>query len=206
MKSELENSCSSCERLVLRNYDHGKFYCPFKHEDHYASDKKCYNYHLDKDRSERDMQSAYDYSVSYQNDTNYCYITTVICDMLGYPDKNYYLNTLRKFRERNKLNPSYQPIFISYDIYGPEIAKKLLEVENKGAVGLALLQEYIVPACMEIEAKNDEKAKEIYTRMTMVLARKFNIDMKTIPVIEIDEETANKIGHGHNVLKLKLDD
>lgn len=194
MKSEYENSCVSCGELRLTDPYQGKFRCVRKYEDHYAFDKKCEKYYLCRKRSNSEIESAYKYSKEYSKDTSGCYLTTMICNILGYDDSCYYLNILRKFRERNKYNPYYQYLFLIYDIYGPLIAKKLSEDFNRKSVAIDMITNYINEACLNIIDNNDENAKKLYIDMTNYLASLYGITISydCLP----SEFNIDKLGHG----------
>jgi len=91
-----EDYCAACTYLSERSDYNGTYYCERKGEDIYASDAKCYNFCEAYSRSNSSRENMYENSASHTGSG--CYLTTIMCQILGYPDNNYYLDTLRKFR------------------------------------------------------------------------------------------------------------
>ena len=124
-----------------------------------------------------------------------CYLTTAMCYILGYEDDNYYLQTLRTFRDTVlKQNPKYIPLLLTYDVIGPMIAAKLLEDPDNKTIANILLTRYISKAVEAIEEQQTEIATNIYVVMTHYLADRYNINTKiiTIDPNNIDMETLGK--------------
>lgn len=193
MKSKYENCCVSCGNLRLTDPYQGKFRCTWKSEDYYSTNEKCSSYYKSS-RNDSILESAYNYSSEYAKDTSGCYLTTMICNILGYDDNCYYLNTLRKFRERNKYNISYQQLFLIYDIYGPLIARNLQTDPNNRKIAFDMICTYINEACLKVINNEDEKAKKIYIEMTNYLANLYGI---SINYSELPNEiNIDDLGHG----------
>ena len=61
-----------------------------------------------------------------QENSTGCYITTVMCGVLGYSDQCFVLNEMRNFRnEVMQKDPRYFDMLLEYDIVGPIIAKDI---------------------------------------------------------------------------------
>ena len=94
----LESYCAACTYMgESADYD-GKYYCERKGERRYASDAKCYSFCEAYSRSTYSRENMYENSRQHQSGGG-CYLTTAMCNILGYPDNNYYLETLRNFRD-----------------------------------------------------------------------------------------------------------
>ena len=125
-----------------------------------------------------------------------CYLTTIMCHLLDYPDDNYYLNTLRKFRDNvMKKDNKYIPLLMTYDIIGPMIAEKLGNDPNGKEIALAYFNHYIMPSITAIEEEKYGIAINIYREMTYKLATYYNIDI-SIPKLDIKNIDMAILGHG----------
>lgn len=186
----LEQYCAACTYLGEScNYD-GKYYCELKGP-MYACDPKCTNFCEAYSRSNSARENMYGYSCERKNSGG-CYITTIICHVLGYDDNNYYLRKLREFRNKMKNNACDLPLLLTYDQVGPKIAEAILADRDANKVALGLLNHYIIPAVSAIEEDKDNLAKNIYIAMTDTLAKYYYIDTNIIIPEEIDKEN---LGH-----------
>ena len=119
-------NCAECTYLDLSDYNSsGAYWCDKKLERHLATDPECGSFCKAYSRSYSAINNAIDYSNS-KNSGGGCYLTTMLCNILGMDDNNIYLKTLRDFRnnilqkdEKNK------QLLIEYDIVGPKIAEAL---------------------------------------------------------------------------------
>ena len=162
----LESYCASCTYLGERADSCGKYWCSKKGEDHYACDPKCYNWCEAYSRSTSARENMYENSRSHSGGG--CYITTAMCQILGFEDNNYYLETLRGFRDNVlKKNRQYWSTLITYDFIGPAIATRLLESENKEKEAYNIFIAYIQTAVAAIEKNEIESAVEIYKNITV---------------------------------------
>lgn len=190
----LESYCAACTYLGEKvDYD-GKYYCDRKGERRYASDAKCYSFCEAYGRSTYSRENMYENSRSHQSSG--CYLTTTMCNILGYPDNNYYLETLRRFRNTVlQTNYKYIPLLLSYDIIGPQIAYELEKDENKYEIATNLFNKFITTATTAIENNKTNDAINIYTAMTQSLAERYNINTN-IEMINPNELNINELGHG----------
>lgn len=141
----------------------------------------------------------YDNSKSAQSSG--CYLTTAMCTILNLPDDNYYLQTLRTFRDNVlKQDVKHLPLLIAYDVIGPMIAYNLNNDPNKVEIATTLLENYIQRAVKAIECEKNDEAINIYKAMTISLAERYNIntnilyiDPQSINLESIDRKT---LGHG----------
>ena len=92
----LESYCCACTYMSERE-DCGKYWCSEQREDRYANDAKCRSFCEAYGRSNYSRQNMYNISADASNSG--CYLTTMMCQLLGYDDNNYYLNNLSYFRD-----------------------------------------------------------------------------------------------------------
>ncbi len=191
----LESYCAACTYLNERADYSGKYWCFSKGEDHYASDPKCYSFCEAYSRSNSARENMYSNSVSHSGGG--CYITTMVCEILGYKDNNYYLQTLRNFRD-NKMKPNinYIPLLMTYDVVGPKIANNLKYDYNNKDLANYFFDNYIVKSVEAIEENRDAEAIQLYTRMTNLLINFYNIDINNIVMPNVNEIDMNSLGHG----------
>lgn len=192
----LESYCASCTYLGEKGDSYGKYWCSRKGQDMYACDPKCYSWCEAYGRSRYARENMYENSRSHQSSG--CYLTTIMCNILGYPDDNYYLQTLRTFRD-NVLQKDikYYSLLVTYDIIGPIIALHLSQDKDREQIAKAMLNNYINKAVTAIEEGKINEATNIYLAMTNVLAEKYNVNTKIITINPeiIDPST---LGHGRS--------
>lgn len=174
-----EDFCAACTYLGENaDYD-GKYYCDRKGERVYACDPKCHRYIEAYSRSNYARENMY--YISKEHTSSGCYLTTAMCNILGYSDDNYYLQTLRTFRDKTlKKDHKYIHLLLMYDVYGPLIASNLEKDPNKKYIATSLFNGYITKAVTAIENKKNGDAVNIYIAMTHTLAERYNINMHTL--------------------------
>jgi len=180
-----EDYCASCTYQGEREDYDGKYWCERKGRSVYACDAKCYDWIEAYSRSNYSRENMYYNSRKHQSSG--CYLTTAMCNILGYKDDNYYLNTLRTFRDKTlKKNHKYIHLLLMYDAFGPLIANNLKNDPNNKDIATHLFNGYITKAVTAIENEKVEEAVNIYIAMTYTLAERYNINMHTL---FIDEES-----------------
>lgn len=139
------NQCGSCNYFEFEG-DNRKGYCSYYKAFYYPGD-----------------------SCSHYTKGQSCYITTMICDMLGYSDNCEILNTLRGFRnDVMQKDPKYKEILFEYDTVGPHIANSIREERDYELIN-GLLDAYILPVVDEVREKKYDKAVDKYVKMTKAL-------------------------------------
>ena len=136
----------------------------------------------------------------YEEPSSGCFITTIVCDIIGLEDRNIYLMLLRKFRN-NYLQKNQNGIKIleQYDFIGPIISKKIFEDQNKQQLARQLFLNNLVPVFDEITKDNYEEAIKIYTNMVNQLIEKYNLNTLalTLPIDNYDyRKDYSLYGHG----------
>ncbi len=111
-----------------------------------------------------------------------CYITTIVCNILGYSDDCEVLTTLRSFRE-NVLRPNkeYHNLLAEYDLIGPIISERIKNKKDNEKFCLNITHDFLIPCVNAIKNNEEEKAIELYKQMIWYL-----ITMLNITPIEID--------------------
>lgn len=103
-----------CMDLEDRNpHDRTKAYCSAYRKYYNPNSKACSRY--------------FEYDENRRPSTG-CYLTTIICNILGMEDHGESLECLRNFRDNYMLNhPELYPMLIEYDLIGPKIAEHISE-------------------------------------------------------------------------------
>ena len=189
-----ENECGSCEFLRDEHSDTKYFDADNLHKGHcvargtyeYPDSKRCTDYK--KQGTDREM---------YIPTSTGCYITTIVCDLMGLKDNCGILETLRGFRNNVMQKDSkYKETLYEYDIVGPQIAKYLMEdyskSEDKEEI-IELFNFFILPTVRYINEKNYPEAVDRYTQLTEALIDKYGIErVKEVP----EDYDYTKGGHG----------
>ena len=128
-----------------------------------------------------------------------CYITTIVCDLMGFSDDCGELNILRGFRDNiMQKNNNYAQLLYQYDTVGPKIAgcleaqfKNNSEEPDEMIVGL--FNFYIQPTVWLIENKQYDAAVNRYTELTTSLMEYYGI--RELPEIDPNYDYTQG-GHG----------
>jgi len=192
------NTCSECTYLNLnKEYESGdgRFWCERKLEWHFANDHACYREIYCYDRSESTAKSYKEHSERCQNSGGTCLLST-ISEILGLKDNNFYLNTLRNFRENElQCNEKYRELLVNYDIIGPIITENLRKLPKKQIIAKNLYELGIKKMVQFINKNEYLKAIQLYNDMMGLLIEGLNITAK--PTIDqINNADINKSGHG----------
>ena len=106
---------------------------------------------------------------------NNCYITTIVCNVLGKEDDCEELNTLRQFRgEVLQKDEQYKDILFEYDTVGPKIAFELSK-EDKEVVE-KIYRGFIKPIVSLVKEKKYDEAIIKYTTLTKSLEDYYGIE------------------------------
>ncbi len=204
-----EGQCGSCGRFQdksknipydTRNSEYIKGFCNWYRSYYYPTESNC------------------DHYVGRSSSSGGCYITSIVCDVLGYSDNCDVLTTLRNFRNNVlQKDEKYISLLYQYDTLGPLIADSIADnyVDNrkrgyypaKSIMGQYLqscdktfirgiYDSFILPIVGFIKNGDNDKAVSQYIRMTSFLQECYGIDY--------DEEIPSNYdfqngGHGVNV-------
>ena len=156
--------CVDCAWLDLKDFKDGKYYCPVQHYYVKAHSPSC-----------RHLKNI-------KNTSNGCYLTTAMCNILGYGDDCETLNTLRRFRDNYmKKEEECLPLLEDYEVVGPMISHLIEKDENKEWIANIMKNNFIDPAIEEIKEKHNKVALDIYVNMTYYLMDFYNIEKDILP-------------------------
>lgn len=197
----MSKTCGECTYLDLSTGDiYGKFYCERKWERHLSTDPECGNFCKAYSRDSNSIENAYRYSNNHTSSG--CYLTTMLCNILGMDDNNEYLQTMREFRKNIlQKNERYKHLLVEYDIIGPKISQCLINDPLKERIAYDYFNKFIIPITKLIQFKSYDMAINIYKYMTNSLSFIYNINSISISDKEIDNANINESGHG--VYKIK---
>ena len=177
------NQCGSCDYYRFEG-EYKKGYCSW-YKTYYYPDETCNHYR------EKSMPTG-------------CFITTMVCDILGMEDDCDSLQTLRSFRDNVMQKDSkFAKMLYQYDVVGPEIAKCLNEcyktTGDKEAVQ-KLYDSYIVPTCDSVKANDYDAAVKKYTSLVEMLMCCYSIDDSSI-ITSLEDYDFTTGGHGRCFIK-----
>lgn len=110
-----------------------------------------------------------------------CFITTVVCNKLGYRDNCEYLMNLRNFRESYlKMSPEGRKLLQEYDQIGPIISNELSVCNEVDSI--LLMDKFIIPCSEAIRLGKYDAAITIYYNMVCGLKERFSHALEGITV------------------------
>jgi len=179
------NKCGSCEHLNINSPCGYKYSCSKRYGYHDLNEVKCSSYRFDKYR---------DYNELERIESRQCYITTILCEILGLEDNCEILNAMREFRRVVlQRNLRYLGLLMDYDDVGPKIAECLRNDENKLWIAKELLKHYISPIINCIKEQNYDSAVIMYYNMTNLLMENYQIVGDNEMIEDYDQSMG---GHG----------
>ncbi len=127
-----------------------------------------------------------------------CYVTTIVCNMLGYSDNCEVLETLRDYRD-NFLQERKEYLYLlhDYDIIGPSIAR-CIEENNDLDIAKEVYNKKLIPICNMIKNKQYLNAAINYENMTYSLINYYGLKDVDSFVSDYDY---TKGGHGKLYIK-----
>ena len=195
----MAHTCSECTYLDFnKEYEpgDGRFWCETKYEWHFANEAECWRYCPAYSRSNLVADSYRKYSQEKSEYQSSCFITTIVCETLGFKDTTKVLNSLRKFRnDIMQKDKKYLPILAEYDIIGPIIASKIRNDKEKEILAVALFNSTLIKVSNFIENNEYLSAIILYKEMTEGLIEYYNINRK-VSLEELNSIDINKSGHG----------
>ncbi len=104
-----------------------------------------------------------------------CFITTATCKSRNLPDNCHELTVLRMFRDTYmKADEQMSKEVNEYYLKAPVICSKIDKLENSAELYEEIYQNYIKPAVVAVEAGENDKAHDIYSKMFLSLEEKYN--------------------------------
>lgn len=200
-------TCSECTYMNFeKEHDKdGKFWCEKKYEWMRPEAAECWRYCKAYNRDDSTAKSYRDYSKNKQSSSG-CFITTIVCSVLGMADDNIYLTLLRKFREDYlQKKPDGIKVLEEYDTIGPVIAHCIAHDEKKESVAQCVFMNSIVPVINDICEGKKMEAIQKYTNMTRDLINRYELNTLTLSVPGVSiydyDQDRSLMGHGKLVKK-----
>lgn len=142
----------------------------------------------------------------YEKPSSNCFITTVVCDVLGMDDNSFYLEMLRKFRkEYLQKRPEGLKILEQYDTVGPIVASCIMNDANREEVAKNVFINSIIPVVNDLCEEKNIEAINKYINMTNSLIAKYGLEILTISVPGVSlydyNDDRTLMGHGNFVKK-----
>ena len=166
---------------------------------------------LDTNHYRRYCRSDYDFRdcpfyIRRYGSSGGCFITTVLCNILGLPDNHETLNILRNFRDNVlQKDKQYAEILKVYDAIGPMVADKIINDENREQIALDLYKSSLLPIVEEINNNNYNRAIKHYLYMTLYLVSDYNFRDTYNALKEVDFGFTNfnqkTAGHGRVLIR-----
>lgn len=157
-------NCRHCLNMDLKDrnrYDDA--YCSHYRKYYNPNDKACSG-HFKYDEQRNPTNSG-------------CYLTTTLCNVLGYSDDCNYLSKLRDFRDTYlKTKSKYLGILKEYDIVGPIISDSIREDDKNTRICKMLEKRYLEQIVSLITTKRYTKAIKLYMEMTNNLKILYGVD------------------------------
>jgi len=126
-----------------------------------------------------------------------CYITTIVCDVLGYSDNCDVLENLRGLRDNvMQKDKKYSKLLMTYDVIGPQLANimnKQYKRDKDKMIALNIYQKYLVPAVNLYKNKQYDESIKKYIDMIEMLGSVYAIDVHNVNAKDYDY---SKGGHG----------
>ena len=181
-----EGQCGNCKDFKDKDNDNKPFDTKWaKYEKGHCVRYGCF-YWADDTCSKQNDRDKPDYGF------NPCYITTVVCNILGYNDDCGVLQSLRNLRDNvMQKDEKYAKTLYEYDTVGPKIASKLQE-DKDIELATALYNFYLVPTALLVNEEKYDEAVHRYQEMTTGLKDAFGIDETVMP----QNYDVKKGGHG----------
>lgn len=186
--------CGSCVSLNPNDRNGFTYYCervrkyrrledsPYQSETWLSS--SCY----EEDKG-RDLEYLYK-----MDNPGGCYLTTILCDILKYPDSHKDLEIMRKFRDMVlQKDLRYLNILMEYDTIGPVIATKLRLDPNSKKIALMFAKNYIAPIVVFIQNNLYNEAISKYVEMVNILKNMYGVTLED-KIIDYDYSRG---GHGY---------
>jgi hypothetical protein len=106
-----------------------------------------------------------------------CFLTTVVCSVLGYDDNCVALDNLRKFRNGVlEKTDDGQKLLFEYKKVSDIIAPKILSDDSRNTLCEYVYNSYITPVNILVNENRNEEAIEKYKEMVTYFMRRYEIN------------------------------
>lgn len=155
--------CGSCIFLDLEDVQWGdRYYCPNARKYLKASERGCSDF-----RKANNGNSSRGFKLSGW------YITTMVCNILGYADDCEVLVLTQKLKEYLATTEEGVAFLEEYNQIGPRIATLLSAQENRERKAMEILQSFLIPCALAVKENDFNKATTIYINMTNELKAQY---------------------------------
>ena len=166
--------CFDCEEYNEYLVKNNEFYCKKMRMVVSLNERSCNTYFIKRDKRKK----------SERPNTG-CYLTTAMCEVLGYDDHCEILETLRNYREEYMMNDDFGlKLLHDYNTVVPIIADNIYNDEEQIDIAITMLYSYIKPAISFINIQDNETALMLYENMTFDLMDYYNIDYDLLTAYE----------------------
>lgn len=132
------------------------------------------------------------------NNNSGCFITTVVCNILGKKDNDELLHNFRSFRDNVlQKDKKYEEILKSYDTVGPVVGDAICNDKEKNKMAKAIYNSFLMPINKLIKQEKYDEACERYYVMTLGLINYYGLKH------EYNEHTDNNYGYNKNEIDIK---
>ncbi|MEE3344191.1 MAG: hypothetical protein VZS44_08895 [Bacilli bacterium] len=143
-----------------------------------------------------------------QNTGSGCFVTTIVCQILGKNDNDIILQKLRWFRDNILQNNEgkYDDILKNYDTIGPIISNKIVNDKNREQKAQNIYK-VLTKIYRTIEETNYDKACELYYLLIQSLIEEYNLTALYNSILEINygyekgEYKREQAGHGKRKIR-----
>ncbi len=180
----MENYCSTCVHLTSDKDWWGDYYCNYRQKYISSNNKACENYTKKPDQGYRRAG---------------CFITTIVCKLLGMPDDCEVLTALRDFRENYLKNTEEgKNLLIVYDVKGPIISDCLNNEEPDLAKKIAneIFEIYLEPCVSAFKEKEYSKAIKTYIKLFIRLEYRYKEYLEDLEIDYSKPRDINTLGKG----------
>jgi len=128
--------------------------------------------------------------------TSSCFLTTAICDIFGYADNCFGLETLRNFRDTILVNDSkYYGLLAEYEVVGPIISERMYNDSHKNEVADYYFENYLYDIIVNLSTRKDyNEAVDRYVEMVNDMKRMYcvNHEVTEDDVLVLAKKIENK--------------
>lgn len=173
LRDDYYKHCATCFNYGLLNradYTKEGFKCHY-YKRIYPLNEGCSHFSWNRNVKDNDINTAL--KMIDEKKSSWWYVTSAVCDILGYPEENYFLNTLSKIRDNYLLQHLDKMwILVKYDMIGRSLAKALYEAKENKDICQFLVQKYFINICLLIDEDKYEEACTLYFEMVNYLQKK----------------------------------
>lgn len=174
--------CFDCEEYNEYLVNNNKFYCKKMRMEVSINERSCNTYFIKRDKNKK-----------FERPNTGCYLTTAMCEVLGFDDHCEILETLRNYRDEYMMNTDFGLALLhDYNTVGPKIADKIHEDEEQVNIAITMLNSYIKPAIAFINKNDNETALMVYETMTLDLMDYYGLDYNLLTAYEKKGKTVQR--------------